>query len=62
MPAKRKRGGSDDDTTKGLVVREDDPLPAKLKQALKSTLVCDVWSLTSQWLDAVNHDLDANHV
>ena len=59
MPAKGVSKGDEEGVAE---LREDDPLPERIDLACKGTVACDVRSLTSCWPDAINRDIDEQHV
>ena len=40
----------------------DDPYPAVIEQAYVGTILCDVRSLSAQWEDCNNRDVDPDHI
>ena len=63
MPVKRVSKGVSKRDEEGIVeLQEDDPLPKQIDLACKGMVVYDVHSLTSCWPDAINCDIDEQHV
>ena len=60
MPVKKGVNKGDEE---GVVeLHEDDPLPEWINLVCKGMVVCDVHSLTSCWPDAINYDINEQHV
>ena len=46
----------------GPSLQQQDPYPTIIKQAYVGTVLCDVCSLSAQWEDCNNRDVDPDHV